>query len=220
MPPDVTPSDENPGGDDTGGDGDDGLFPPEDEEVKKYRVRGEDVSIISERVQYYDVGGKLITESLIDYTKKNILGEYATLDSFINQWNKEERKQAIIDELREQGIFLDVLKEESGLKDVDDFDLICHIAYDKKPLTRAERAQNVKKKDYLSKYSDAAKRVLEALLDKYMENGISDIENLEVLRTEPFRSYGSPMKIAKLFGGKKQYLNAVIELQNYIYEIA
>ena len=139
---------------------------------------------------------------------------------FINKWNKENRKQAIIDELREQGIFLDVLKEESGLTDIDDFDLICHIAYDKKPLTRAERARNVKKKDYLNKYSDTAKRVLEALLDKYMENGISDIENIEVLRTEPFRSYGSPMKIAKLFGGKQQYLNAITELQNQIYDIA
>ena len=218
VPPDVTPPDDNPGGDNVP-EGDE-IFPPEDDNVKKYRVKNEKVCIVSERVQYYDVGGKLITESLVDYTKKNILGEYATLDSFINKWNKEERKQAIIDELREQGIFLDVLKEESGLKDVDDFDLICHIAYDKKPLTRAERASNVKKKDYLNKYSDSAKKVLEALLDKYMENGIGDIENIEVLRTDPFRSYGSPMKIANLFGGKQQYLNAVIELQNQIYEIA
>ena len=218
VPPDVDPDD--PPNINPGGDGDDILLPPEVDDTKKYRVRGETVSIVSERVQYYDVDGKLITESLIDYTRKNILGEYATLDSFINKWNKENRKQAIIDELREQGIFLDVLKEESGLTDIDDFDLICHIAYDKKPLTRAERARNVKKKDYLNKYSDAAKKVLEALLDKYMENGISDIENIEVLRTEPFRSYGSPMKIAKLFGGKQQYLNAITELQNQIYDIA
>lgn len=196
------------------------VEPGTEDEVKTFRVKGEEVKIINERVQYYDKDGKLITESLVDYSKKNILGEYATLDAFINEWNSEDKKKAIIEELEEQGVLLDALRDESGLKDIDDFDLICHIAYDQPPLTRQERADNVKKRNYFGKYGETARKVLEALLDKYTENGIDDIESLEILRTEPFRSYGSPMKIAKLFGGKKGYLVAVKELQAEIYAAA
>lgn len=183
----------------------------------KFRVRGVEVTILNERVQYYDKDGKLITESVTDYSKKNILGEYATLDTFLRAWNSEQRKQAIIDELRERGVLLEALREASGNKDIDDFDLICHIAYDKAPLTKAERANNVRKRGYLYKYSGLAQKVLSALLDKYMNEGIRDIESLEILSNDPFRKFGTPMKIAKLFGGKSGYLQAVHELQTEIY---
>lgn len=183
----------------------------------KFRVRGVEVTILNERVQYYDKDGKLITESVTDYSKKNILGEYATLDSFLRAWNSEEKKQAIIDELQERGVLLEALREASGNKDIDDFDLICHIAYDKAPLTKAERANNVRKRGYLYKYSGLAQEVLSALLDKYMNEGIQDIENIEILSNDPFRQFGTPMKIAKLFGGKDGYKKAIKELQNEIY---
>lgn len=183
----------------------------------KFRVRGVEVTILNERVQYYDKDGKLITESVTDYSKKNILGEYATLDSFLRAWNSEEKKQAIIDELQERGVLLEALREASGNKDIDDFDLICHIAYDKAPLTKAERANNVRKRGYLYKYSGLAQEVLSALLDKYMNEGIQDIENIEILSNDPFRQFGTPMKIAKLFGGKAGYKKAIKELQDEIY---
>ena len=183
----------------------------------KFRVRGVEVTILNERIQYYDKDGKLITESVTDYSKKNILGEYATLDSFLRAWNSEEKKQAIIDELQERGVLLEALREASGNKDIDDFDLICHIAYDKAPLTKAERANNVRKRGYLYKYSGLAQEVLSALLDKYMNEGIQDIENIEILSNDPFRQFGTPMKIAKLFGGKDGYKKAIKELQNEIY---
>lgn len=195
-----------------GGDTDD---PPE--KKHKYRVRGVEVTILNERVQYYDKDGKLITESVTDYSKKNILGEYATLDSFLRAWNSEEKKQAIIDELQERGVLLEALRQIAGNKDIDDFDLICHIAYDKAPLTKAERANNVRKRGYLYKYSGLAQEVLSALLDKYMNEGIQDIENLEILSNDPFRKFGTPMKIAKLFGGKNGYIQAIRDLQKEIY---
>lgn len=186
----------------------------------KYRVRGVEVSILNERVQYYDKDGKLITESVTDYSKKNILGEYATLDAFLTAWNKENRKQAIIDELQERGVLLEALREAAGNPDIDDFDLICHVAYDKAPLTKAERANNVRKRGYLYQYSELAQEVLNALLDKYMNEGIQDIYNIEILSNDPFRKIGTPMKIAKLFGGKAGYLQAVTALQNQIYAAA
>ncbi len=210
-------------------DGDDPTVPPidgggtgsggsgTDNPRIKYRVRGVDVNILNERVQYYDKDGKLITESITDYSRKNILGEYATLDEFLKAWNGEERKQAIVDELQEQGVLLEALREVSGQKDIDDFDLICHIAFDKAPLTKKERANNVRKKGYLHKYSELAQQVLDALLDKYMNDGIHDIESLEVLSNDPFRQFGTPMKIAKSFGGKTGYLQAIKELEQAIY---
>ncbi len=188
-----------------------------EDKPKKYRIRGIDIKILNERVQYYDKDGKLITESITDYSKKNILGEYATLDEFINIWNSEQKKQVIIDELQEKGVLLEALREAYGNNDIDDFDLICHIAYDKKPLTKAERANNVKKRGYLYQYSELAQQVLNALLDKYMDKGITDITSIEILLNDPFRQFGTPMKITKLFGGKVGYLNAVKELEKQIY---
>lgn len=188
-----------------------------EDKPKKYRIRGIDIKILNEKVQYYDKDGKLITESITDYSKKNILGEYATLDEFINIWNSEQKKQVIIDELQEKGVLLEALREAYGNNDIDDFDLICHIAYDKKPLTKAERANNVKKRGYLYQYSELAQQVLNALLDKYMDKGITDITSIEILLNDPFRQFGTPMKITKLFGGKVGYLNAVKELEKQIY---
>ena len=192
---------------------------PADTGEKKhiYRVQDVEVQVLSERVQYYGAGGKLIVESLTDYSKRNILGEYATLDSFLQTWNNAEKKQAIIDALLERGVLIESLRELSGQKDIDDFDLICHIAYDKQPLTKSERVNNVKKRGYLHQYSDIAQEVLSALLDKYMNEGIQDIESLDILSNEPFRQFGSPMKIAKLFGGRDGYIKAIRELQKEIY---
>lgn len=191
--------------------------PPPHEPKKKVRINGVDVHILNERVQYYDVNGKLTTESLVDYSKKNILGKYATLDEFLQNWNAEDKKQAIIDALQERGVLLESLRDISGKTDLDDFDLICHIAYDKEPLTKAERANNVRKRGYLHQYSELAQQVLGALLDKYKNEGIRDLSNLAILQNDPFRQFGSPMKIAKLFGGKDGYVQAVIKLQNEIY---
>ena len=167
----------------------------------------------------YDTNGKLLRqENIIDYTKKNILGEYASLNDFIRKWSAEEKKEKIRGLLREQGIDLEALKEEEGMSDVDDFDFICHVAFDKKPLTRKERAENVKKKDFLNKYSGVAREVLEALLNKYMDTSIYEIEKTEVLRLDPFMRMGKPQKIASYFGGKDGYLKAVKELESSIYD--
>lgn len=174
------------------------------------------ISILNERVQYYDKDGRLITESITDYSKKNILQEFATLEDFLEVWNSDRRKQAIINELKDRGVLLDALREAAGNKDIDDFDLICHIAFDKKPLTKAERANNVKKRDYLNKYEGLAREVLSDLLDKYMSDGIGDLEGTKVLEIDPFRTIGA-LKIAKAFGGKKDFLKAIKELQDEIY---
>ena len=177
------------------------------------------VKIVYKTVSVYDANGKLLRqESIIDYTKENILGAYASLDNFIRKWSAEEKKEKIRGLLREQGIDLETLKEDQGMSDVDDFDFICHIAFDKKPLTRKERAENVKKKDFLNKYSGAAREVLEALLDKYMNTGIYEIEKTEILKLDPFMRMGKPQKIASYFGGKDGYLKAVKELENAIYD--
>lgn len=209
SPPDVTPTPDWPDN------------PNEDEPKKrhhvKYRVHGVDVRIISERVEYYDDHGQLVTESLKDYTRRNILGEYDTLDHFLNAWNAEDKKQAIIDELKEHGVFLDELRRESGQDQMSDFDLICHIAYDQKPLTRSERANNVKMKGYLYEYQGVAREVLETLLDKYSTTNLVDLDDTRVLDLEEFRRFGSPMKIVKAFGGKQQYIQAAQELEHELY---
>ena len=177
------------------------------------------VKIVYKTVSVYDANGKLLRqESIIDYTKENILGAYASLDNFIRKWSAEEKKEKIKGLLREQGIDLETLKEDQGMSDVDDFDFICHIAFDKKPLTRKERAENVKKRDFLNKYSGAAREVSEALLDKYMNTGIYEIEKTEILKLDPFMRMGKPQKIASYFGGKDGYLKAVKELENAIYD--
>lgn len=176
------------------------------------------VCIVHKTVSVYDTDGKLLhQESIIDYTKENILGKYASLDNFIRQWSAQEKKEAIRELLRERGIDLEQVKEQQGMTDVDDFDFICHVAFDKRPLTRRERANNVKKRDFLSKYSPAAREVLEALLDKYMNTGIYEIEKAEILRLDPFLKMGKPAKIASYFGGKEGYMKAVKELENEIY---
>lgn len=177
------------------------------------------VKIVYKTVSVYDTNGKLLRqENIIDYTKENILGAYASLDIFIRKWSAEEKKEKIRGLLREQGIDLETLKEDQRMSDVDDFDFICHVAFDKKPLTRKERAENVKKRDFLDKYSGAAREVLEALLDKYMNTGIYEIEKTEILKLDPFMRMGKPQKIASYFGGKDGYLKAVKELENAIYD--
>jgi len=203
-------------------DGDDIWGAPDDPSAphKKIRVRGVEVKILNERVQYYDKDGKLITESVTDYSKKNILGEFVTLDVFLKAWNESGRKQAIIDELKERGVLLDALRDAAGNRDIDDFDLICHIAFDKQPLTKTERAANVRKRDYLSRYEGIAREVLSALLDKYASDGITDIDDNKVLLLDPFRSIAGPSKIFNAFGGEDKYRSAVKELQNHIYEAA
>lgn len=184
-------------------------------------VNGCPVAIINKKVSIYDVDGKLLrTESIIDYTKSNIVGKYASLDNFINQWSENQKKETIQAELRERGIDLDMLKAEQNMSDVDDFDFICHIAFDRKPLTRKERADNVKKRDFLSKYSGVAREILEALLDKYMDKGIYEIEKTDILKLDPFLKFGKPSKIASAFGGKDGYLKAIKELEEEIYKVS
>ncbi|WP_033827759.1 EcoAI/FtnUII family type I restriction enzme subunit R [Bacillus andreraoultii] len=212
VPP--TPPDDGNGGD---GDGENGGDDGEGGSGRtKYYIQDASVKVINERVMYYDVDGKLITESLKDYSKKGILQEFATLDDFIKRWNSEERKDAIIDELKERGVLLEALKDEVG-QDLDEFDLICHIAFDQKPLTRSERAKKAKKDDYLSKYSETANAVIEAILDKYQDEGRFEFEDVKILKFKPFDQFGNSMKIAKEFGGKKQYIKAMKELEKNIY---
>lgn len=177
------------------------------------------VRIINRTVSVYDTDGKLLkSEDIIDYTKTNIKGEYASLSDFIRKWNESDKKEKIKESFAEMGIDLDALKAEQGMDDVDDFDFICHVAYGAKPLTRQERANNVKKRDFFSKYSGDARAVLEILLDKYMNKGVSEIENTDVLKLADFEDYGKPSKIVKLFGGKSEYEKAVYDLEKYIYD--
>ena len=194
--------------------------PPSDGNYKPIvDANGCKVEIIHKTVSIYDPKGKLLRqESIIDYTKENVLGEYASLDNFIRQWTAEEKKDKIRDLLRERGIDLEAMKAEQDMTDVDDFDFICHVAFDQKPLTRRERANNVKKRDFLSRYSGPAREVLEALLDKYMNTGVYEIEKTEVLKLDPFLKMGKPAKIAGYFGGKAAYLQAVKELKDALYK--
>ena len=181
---------------------------------------GAKVQLIQKTVSVYDANGKLLRqENIIDYTRRNIRGNYADLGAFVRKWSETEKKEAITQELREHGIDLDQLKKEQNMEEVDDFDFITHVAYDQKPLTRRERAENVKKRDFLHKYSGVARQVIEALLEKYANDGITEIEKTEVLRLDPFRRMGNPARIAKLFGGKDGYLKAVKELEEEIYGI-
>ena len=197
---DITPPELDTDPYDTDGNGE-GEF---NDKHSKYRVSDVKVRVISERVQYYDKDGKLITESLKDYSKKNIKEEFEDLDAFLRKWNSEDKKQAIIEELVEHGVLLDALREEIGNPDIDDFDLICHIAYDKKPLTRSERVNNVKKRGYLYKYSDIAQKVLESLLDKYSSNRNVDLTDTKILELKPFEDLGNPIKIVKAFRWKEK----------------
>ena len=188
----------------------------QDNTVRKYYINDVEVKVSSERVQYFDADGKLITESLKDYTRKNIINEYASLDDFLQSWSSTDKKRVIIEELAEKGIFLDALAEEIG-RDCDPFDLICHVAWDMPPLTRKERAENVKKRNYFTKYGEEARDVLNALLDKYADEGVEHIEETGILKVEPFSEMGTIVELIGAFGGKENYLKAVAELEKELY---
>jgi type I restriction enzyme R subunit len=221
----VVPPDEAPPGDD--------VLPPESELVDgplpldgtsgppptKYHVNNVEVRVATERVQYLDEHGKLITESLKDYSRKALRKAYASLDEFLTSWNDAERKQAILEELAAKGVFLDELADQVG-RDYDAFDLVCHVAFDAPPLTRKERADKVKKRNVFAKYGEQARAVLDALLQKYADSGIASVESLEILKVDPLTAHGTPVEIIKLFGGKPAYLAALRELETALYQEA
>jgi type I restriction enzyme R subunit len=182
----------------------------------RYIVSGVDVSILAERVQYYGNDGRLITESLRDYTKHAVEAEYKSLGDFLRRWTTAERKQAVVDELREHGVLLEALRDEVG-GDVDAFDLICHVVYDRPPLTRHERAEAVRKRDVFTKYGDLARAVLDALLDKYADGGLIDVQDPAILRVQPLSDLGTPMELVRRFGGRDGYITAVRELEAALY---
>lgn len=197
------------------------VDPPPPKEKPIVDANGCRVKIINKTVSVYDTDGKLLRqEDIIDYTRANIVGEYASLANFISSWTQEEKKEKIRDLLLERGINLDEMKKEKDMENVDDFDFICHVAFDQKPLTRRERANNVKKRDFLSKYSGAARAVLEALLEHYANVGIYDMKPIQVLELDPFNKIGSKARIAQLFGGREAYLAAFRELENELYQFA
>lgn len=205
-------------GEDIAGEDGDIFTPPMVHEGKvKYHVDNVDVNIVNERVQYLDANGKLITESVVDFTKKNVRKEYASLDEFINAWSSTAKKQVILEELAKYNVSIDELYKATGKNDIDEFDLILHIVYDQKPLTRKERINNVKKRDYFAKYSPVCREVLDALMEQYKNEGIREIQNLQVLRNKNFAKWGTAPKIVKMFGGKEKYFQAVDELTSLIY---
>ncbi|EFD4754590.1 DEAD/DEAH box helicase family protein [Escherichia coli] len=197
-----------------------GPLPEEDEKkIRKFHVNGVAVGVIAQRVQYYDADGKLVTESFKDYTRKTLLKEYASQDDFTRKWQDADRKEAIIHELEQQGIIWEVLAEEVG-KDLDPFDMLCHVVYGQPPLTRKERAENVRKRNYFTKYSEAAQAVLDNLLDKYADAGVQEIESIQVLKLKPFDSMGTLPEIIKTgFGDRNGYNQALSELENEIYQL-
>jgi len=186
------------------------------EPPRKYYVDDVEVRVATERVQYLDEQGKLITESLKDYTRNTVRKAYASLKAFLNAWNDADRKQAIIDELATHGVFLDELAEQVG-RDYDAFDLVCHVAFDQPPLTRSERAAQVKKRNVFAKYGEQTRAVLDALLEKYADGGIKSVESLDILKVDPLTAFGTPVEIVKLFGGKQSYLAAIRELETELY---
>lgn len=192
--------------------------PPQREPKCRVDKDGCTVKIIHQTVSVYDPQGRLLRqENIIDYTRENLRGEFASLDGFLRQWSSEEKKKVISDMLAERGIDLEQLKEQQGMQDVDDYDFICHVAFDRKPLTRRERANNVRKKDFFSRYSAEARAVLEALLDRYMNEGIYEIEDLDILKLAPFNTMGKPSRIAAIFGGPEGYNRALRDLEEAIY---
>ena len=184
----------------------------------KYVVSGVEVTVIAERVQYYGRDGRLITESLTDYTKATVQEQYATLDDFLRRWTEADRKQSVVDELREQGVLIEALSEKAG-RDLDPFDLVCHVVFDRPPLTRRERAEKVKKRDVFTRYGEQARAVLDALLEKYADEGLAHVEDMGVLRVQPLSALGTPVQLVRHFGGKKGYLAAVRELEAAIYGV-
>jgi type I restriction enzyme R subunit len=225
VPPDDPPGAGDDGGDEGGEDepgpfeGGDGGEGPGGDPPTKYYVDNVLVRVATERVQYLDESGKLITESLKDYSRKTVRKEFASLDAFLTVWNDAEKKQAILEELATKGVFLDELAEQVG-RDYDAFDLICHVAFDAPPLTRKERAEKVKKRNVFAKHGDKARAVLESLLQKYADSGITSVESLDILKVDPFTQHGTPIEIVKLFGGKPGYLKAIRELETELYQKA
>jgi len=221
VPPDETPETAAKGSTfSTGIDFFEDLEPPGvHEPPPKYYVDDVEVAVVSERVQYLDADGKLITESLKDYTRKTVRKAYASMSAFLNAWKDAGRKQAIIEELSSRGVFLDELAEQVG-RDFDAFDLICHVAFDQPPLTRYERAEKVRKRNVFAKYGDKARAVLDALLNKYADAGIKSVESLEILKVNPLSTFGTPVEIVNLFGGKQRYLAAIQELETQLYQEA
>jgi type I restriction enzyme R subunit len=221
--PPVPPDEPPPGGEspeaplppDPGpGPGGEGPEPP-----RRYVVNNVHVSVSVERVQFLDENGRLITESLTDYTRKTVRTAYASLDAFLTVWNDAEKKQAVLEELGAKGVFLDELAEQVG-REYDAFDLVCHVAFDAPPLTRKERADGVKKRNVFAKYGEKARAVLDALLLKYADSGITSVESLEILKVDPLTAHGTPVEIVKLFGGRGGYLAAIRELETALYQKA
>ncbi|HAG4764265.1 TPA: DEAD/DEAH box helicase family protein [Salmonella enterica] len=217
---DINGADEDPATYTTSTMGGSGPLPEEeDNRVRKFHINGVTVGVVSQRVQYYDADGRLVTESFKDYTRKTVLKECASLDDFVRKWQDADRKAAVIKELELQGILWDVLAEEVG-KDLDPFDMLCHVVYGQPPLTRKERADNVRKRNYFTKYSDAAQTVLSNLLDKYADAGVEEIENIQVLKLKPFDQMGTLQEIiTDGFGDKGTYMQAVSDLESEIYQL-
>lgn len=195
------------------------TIPPGGNPRRKYYIHGDPVTIVAERIEYLDEYGKLVTESLRDYSKKTLRKRFASLNEFLTQWNGAERKEAIIEELKNEGLLLDPLAEEVG-KELDPFDLICHVAFDQPPLTRRDRVENVRKRDVFTKYGIQARAVLEALLKKYQDEGVTALDDPRILRVAPFDAMGTPVELLKQFGGRKGFVKAVHELQSALYEKA
>jgi len=193
--------------------------PTSPERRRKVTVNGVEVTIIKERVQYMGEDGKIITESLHDYTRKSVRTAYSSLDAFLKSWKQADRKRAIVEELEQRGVIFAALNEEIG-SGFDPFDLICHVAFEQKPLTRKERAEQVKKRDYFTKYGDLARKVISALLDKYSDDGLLDLENPEIIRLDPLSKLGSPVEIIRAFGGKPAYDAAIHALTDELYKVA
>ncbi|EBS2174453.1 DEAD/DEAH box helicase [Salmonella enterica subsp. enterica serovar Telelkebir] len=217
---DINGADEDPATYTTSPMGDSSPLPEEeDNRIRKFHINGVTVGVVSQRVQYYDADGRLVTESFKDYTRKTVLKECASLDDFVRKWQDADRKAAVIKELELQGILWDVLAEEVG-KDLDPFDMLCHVVYGQPPLTRKERADNVRKRNYFTKYSDAAQSVLSNLLDKYADAGVEEIENIQVLKLKPFDQMGTLQEIiTDGFGDKGTYMQAVSDLESEIYQL-
>jgi type I restriction enzyme R subunit len=192
------------------------IIPSGDDTPRKYHIQGKPVSVVAERIEYLDENGKLVTESLRDYSKRTLTRQFASLDVFLKRWNEDIRKQAIIDELATEGLLLDPLADEVG-KDLDPFDLICHVAFDQPPLTRRERAENVRKRNVFTKYGDQARTVLEALLQKYQDEGVAGLDDPRILKVSPFDAMGTPVELLKRFGGRQGFEKAVHELQTALY---
>lgn len=216
----------------TGDEGEEIIFPPTPEPPEiigggdivseprpKYYINGVNVAVLNERIQYMDGNGKLITGSLKDYTRQKVREQYQTLDDFLSKWHNADKKQAIIDELTEQGVVLENLKEAIG-KEMDIFDMICFTAFDQPPLTRSERAKQVKKRNVFAQYGEQARKVLDALLDKYADEGIENIEDIKVLKVNPFDQFGTPTEIIQMFGSKSKYLQALTQLETELYQVA